>query len=573
MAVWQPSEGAAPAPESEVNLIDYTVTLNSKDDLDCFYNDMETEGGDITIPNRAVEVSLRRPISRNTRYWLTPEEAEQVKQDSRVLDVVPTAVLQMTKPLGVVSGTFNKSSTQNANHLNWGILRHTEETNPQTWGSDGTQDQTTSVFIPGSGKNVDVVIVDGHIDPDHPEFAVNADGTGGSRVVQYNWFQHDVGSGTGTYNYGTGDYGDNHGAHVAGTVAGNTYGWAPDANIYNIYIYGNTQGNGNIAADVYDYIRAWHAAKPINPDTGRRNPTIVNGSYGYVWDFANNPDLGSITSITYRGTTVTNAGGLTAQELIDGGIYATNSQPSVPFIPTAAAIDIADTLDDGIIIVGAAGNDSFRVVPDGDIDYNNTYSFTLQGTPRFDYQHRGSAPGCVPGVICVGALDTTTDLRKAFFSHSGTRIDAFAAGTYINSVVNDTSDNTGAGAVNDLRNPSYLVKKISGTSMASPQVCGMLACVAEIDPSMTPSQAMQYIHNSYSFDLMRDDGFGRGIADAEDSTGNMIDSLYSLQGTYHEIKVIPKLRVENGATFPTKTFKPRPTSGCAYPRVKIRRKG
>ena len=39
-------------------------------------------------------------------------------------------------------------------------------------------------------KDVDAVIVDGHVNPDHPEFAVNVDGTGGSRVNQFNWFQY-----------------------------------------------------------------------------------------------------------------------------------------------------------------------------------------------------------------------------------------------------------------------------------------------------------------------------------------------------------------------------------------------
>ena len=50
---------------------------------------------------------------------------------------------------------------------------------------------------------MDVVIVDAHINPDHPEFAVNSDGTGGSRVNQFNWFQYNsvLGYSNGTYTY------------------------------------------------------------------------------------------------------------------------------------------------------------------------------------------------------------------------------------------------------------------------------------------------------------------------------------------------------------------------------------
>ena len=118
-----------------------------------------------------------------------------------------------------------------------------------TWGatalSGSTKETSATVNITASGKNVDVVIVDGSITTTaqaHPEFAVNADGTGGSRVQAFNWFSltNQLGLGAnGTYDYGTtGVENDtNHGVHVGGTVAGNTLGWARDANIYSIEFY------------------------------------------------------------------------------------------------------------------------------------------------------------------------------------------------------------------------------------------------------------------------------------------------------------------------------------------------
>ena len=66
---------------------EYVVTLRNKEDLDDFYNDMETPGGDLYIPDRAVDLQLRRQISRNTHYMLTPEEVIELKQDPRVWDV------------------------------------------------------------------------------------------------------------------------------------------------------------------------------------------------------------------------------------------------------------------------------------------------------------------------------------------------------------------------------------------------------------------------------------------------------------------------------------------------------
>ena len=57
-------------------LKEYVVTLQRFEDLDNFYNDMETPGGDLYIPNRSVDVQQRRNVSRNTHYMLNDAEAE-----------------------------------------------------------------------------------------------------------------------------------------------------------------------------------------------------------------------------------------------------------------------------------------------------------------------------------------------------------------------------------------------------------------------------------------------------------------------------------------------------------------
>ena len=107
-------------------LKEYIVTLHQYEDLDSFYDDMETPGGNLYIPDRAIDLHLRRPDSRNTHYMLTEQEAEQIKQDPRVLDVSLTF-----KDLGIVilpmytqtETTWNKSSTNTGTHKNWGLLR------------------------------------------------------------------------------------------------------------------------------------------------------------------------------------------------------------------------------------------------------------------------------------------------------------------------------------------------------------------------------------------------------------------------------------------------------------------
>ena len=54
---------------------EYVITLHKHEDLDSFYDDMETPGGALFIPDRAVPVFDRRLVSRNTHYKLTDEEA------------------------------------------------------------------------------------------------------------------------------------------------------------------------------------------------------------------------------------------------------------------------------------------------------------------------------------------------------------------------------------------------------------------------------------------------------------------------------------------------------------------
>lgn len=541
------------------DLHEYIVTLHNKDDLDDFYQDMETPGGNLYIPDRGVDLQLRRPISRNTHYMLTHEEADQIKNDPRVMDVTLKAFGDFKEPFYEITGNFNKSSSNNNSHTNWGLLRSTLEQTIANWGSDGTADQNTTVKINSSGKNVDVVIVDGHIDPTHPEYAVNPDGSGGSRVIQYNWFQHDVGNGTGTYLYSPlNQYGDNHGAHCAGTACGNSQGWARDSNIYNINPYAQNI-NGNINSVLWDYVRAFHAAKNVNPATGRKNPTICNGSYGSVARF-NFGSLGPITRIIYRGSDTGDIpAGVTSQQLIDNGIYVStgSTSPRVPFYSAADWADIQDAIADGIIVVGAAGNESFRVVNQADQDFDNIFVATFNGTPFSWFYHRGTDPSAVPGAICVGNLDALIDQRKRTSSNTGTRIDTFAPGQNILSSVNSTLD---YGGVQDSRNSSYYLVKIGGTSMASPQVCGMLACLLEVYPNLTNTECLQFIQLYADSGSMRDDG-------------EAVNDLEALQNAPNRIMVMPITRQDTGTAFPKTAYKFRPASGKAYPRPRIRRKG
>jgi hypothetical protein len=271
------------------------------------------------------------------------------------------------KPNWVQSSTFwNKSNSVSASHKNWGLLRSVEGQQRSSWGSNGINNTSGEINVTASGKHVDVVIVDGHMNPDHPEFAVNVDGTGGSRVVQYNWFELNptvISDFPGTYVYGpyvdpsypdyNGDgYSDrttdnDHGTHVAGTLVGNTQGWARDATIYNISPYSSSPSSTTYFSD---YIKVWHQNKEINPLTGNKNPTITNHSYGLYVEV----NITSITSVRYRGTTI--AGPFTATQLANYGIFNSGGFAFVNQRNTGVEQDFIDLMAAGVIAVGAAGN-------------------------------------------------------------------------------------------------------------------------------------------------------------------------------------------------------------------------
>jgi hypothetical protein len=545
------------------DLKEYVVTAKTMADADSIIADMESPDGNLYIPNRTVDITQLREISRNTHFMLSDEEAEHLRNDPRVI-----AVERPPREIGIEvvhhwsqAGNFEKSSTVDTNDKNWGLYRVTAGSTLSGWGTDGSFTQSTqTVTTTSSGKNVDVVVVDAHINPLHPEFAVNVDGTGGSRVNQFNWFSLSSAVGistTGAYDYSI--MSSNHGTHVAGTVAGNTQGWARDANIYNMeFGYAASNAPVNWELYIFDYLRAFHKNKAINPATGRRNPTVTNHSWGYSY---NNIALTSVTSVTYRGTTTDISALSTANKKISlelngvpvpAGTYLFRT----PYQYAALDADVTDAIADGVIVVAAAGNSYWNSGYSSDQDYNN--SINAGGTI---VHSRGSSPAVASGVIVVGNVSAQQAEYKNSSSNYGNRVDIWAPGSNIVSSFFDSTAATefGLTLANDPRNSSYKIGSISGTSMASPQVCGSLACLAEQNPNLTASEALTYlIANSKKNQIS--------------STGSSYGNYQWLGNSNNRYLFYPLERPVSGHTLPRNTFKarPNPASGIVYPRTKIR---
>lgn len=546
---------------------EYIVILRDRTDLDDFYTDMEQHSHYEHVPDRSVELSYRRPMSRSTHYLLTPDEAATLAQDPRVMEVQEPYYNRNISiaPLGQYSDRWDKSGTNSQTSRNWALLRGYERATRSNWGSDGTATAAGTINLTNVGNNVDVVIADGHIVPGHPEFAVNDDGTGGSRLNQFNWFQYNSqvrSTAAGTYVYdfltdASSIANNNHGCNVAGIAAGNTCGWARGANVYNISPYSgstaNATGYGNYIYDLINYIRVFHANKSINAKTGRRNPTIVNMS----WGFNSQLTLNNISEVRYKGVVYTKPGsGWTVNDRIYFGLIAAIGNDMV-FYSRDASIDqdCVDAIADGIIMCGAAGNFYMYNERSGGDLYDNYLKYI------FNYYYmRGPSPGAATGVIHVSAVDSTVAEQKVNFSNAGPRTDVFSPGANIMSSMN-TSDTT------DPRNTSFYKGNMSGTSQATPQVTGIIACALETYPNMTPAQALTYIQTYANSGVLSDSALNTNYGSIDFLNTN---TLYNGPNKYITYR---KERGDQYQVYPKRDYNVRPTSGRTYPRPRIRRFG
>ena len=552
---------------------EYIVTCRSYEDLENLYDDMETPGGSLHIPDRAVDLVHRRAISRNTHYMLTEEEAVEIRNDERVI-----ACERLAKDRGIVpdylwtqTDDFNKTTgTFAGDDKNWGLYRVIEGDSVTNWGSDGTDEITNRTIVTtSSGKNVDVVIVDAHINPDHPEFAVNPDGSGGSRVNQFNWFQYNsvLGYGSnGTYTYSTSGASpnSNHGTHVAGTACGNTQGWARDANIYNMAFSDTLSGVTDWDEKLWDYLRHFHKNKAINSATGRRNPTITNHSWGYS---RVNINLSTLTSVTYRGTTTALSGTDSQKKTVleDNGVPvpANTYLFKTPVRIAAVDADVQDAIADGVIVISSAGNSYWNCDTSSGNDYNN-YVVTSSTI----YHSRGSTPGSADNVICVGSIGSKINEYKSNFSNWGERVDIWAPGSDIISAVYDSSSPPTSynPIIADSRNSSYHLASISGTSMSGPQVAGVVACLAEQEPFLTQAEALQHLKENALAEV--------GTTGTINHSNNGSSTGYEAFGDSHNRYLfMPKKRPETGTLSPAFLHKNRnsDSAGVKYPRVRNNR--
>jgi hypothetical protein len=480
------------------------VTLHKGVDVDAFIDEMNSIGhASPYVPNRQIEIYNLKPESlRNVDFVMSREEMELLKQDPRVLDcrwgTKKENGIEAKPNVLDSSRTYTRTTTFGSGNLdcNWGLVESTNRT------KQFTSSDTLNYSLPYtlSGRGVDFVIQDSGLQVDHPEFQ---DENGVNRVNQIDWFAATGQSGTMPSNFYTDE--DGHGTNVCGIAASKTYGWARNSQIYVMNILG-INANSTISPSLsFNLLRLWHQEKPIT-STGYKRPTVVNMSWGYGYNFSTLSFY--TTGGSYRGTPWS---GTSLPQNAYGLINPTSG--TIPATVASDEADMEDALDAGIILVGAAGNDAYKMDVPGGLDYNNFLN-TAFGTI---YYHRGGTPSVYPRVTTVGCIDLQyTTERKANFSNCGPRVDVFAPGSRIPAPVSNITSLGGYPIVTYPYNSSYKVGKVSGTSQASPQVAGLACCLLEARPYMNSEDVRLWMIENSTINRLT-------------STGTLYTDLYNLQ--------------------------------------------
>ena len=481
------------------------------------------------IPGRTCDVVHAKSTNdRITTYMLEPEEATKLKNDSRILDVEPASIDQCMELYETQTDVFQRTTSNTQNSKNWGLYRHIQQQ------YTNYTDQATNTFSGNynytlDGTGVDIVIQDDGVDPTgHPDFN---DYSGNTRFIQLDWYAASGIVGTMPSGHYTNNYSDTnpagaHGSHCAGIAAGLTYGWAKGSNIYSIRVFGGSSAMSS--ADRYDVIREWHKRKPIDPATGFRRPTIVNQSWGYSWYYRNSSTGNTpIQTVYYKGVNQNITPAQWDSTFSQYGMVASRH----PTIATSQDVEQQQLTDDGIICIKAAGNGyhpcSYSTAGDYGSDIYNSYytmneyhaSGVSAGQPI--YYNRYSSPHSSDTVF-VGNVDY--DLYGSFEnlrydSERGPRLDIMAAGSQISSATSQVST-YGTKQFYPGSSTHYMAR-ISGTSMAAPQICGMGALWLQANPGGTSAQFKKFLKENSLKDVIYDSGTAENF-----NYANAIPRLY-----------------------------------------------
>jgi hypothetical protein len=208
------------------------------------------------------------------------------------------------------------------------------------------------------------------------------------------------------------------------------------------------------------------------------NKTILGTEAGNIYQMKHTLTVAAGHAVTaVSGCTV--PGGTTVSSVIDHKRVQLNN----PITPTS-----------GTIVLNFKGPDY-----DNYAIYNASFAQGTIAAGQPVYYHRPGSPWSSDS-INVGCIDNarngSSQEQRATFSEHGAGIDVYAPGSNISS---STSNASGYASATDYPyNTTYKIARISGTSMAAPQVTGLLACYLSLNPGATAEDCKEWLASKAS---------------------------------------------------------------------------
>jgi len=546
--------------------------------VECFDDKLhsKTRGTFLLDDDEALELS-NHPLVK----WIEvdPQENSYIKPVHTASRYKGTA--KVYRNLSIEGPPPTNPPAEEARRTGWGPSRTSAKSLEESiWnGAQGNiPPQQADVPYSLTGKNVDVVIIDSGILQYHPEYR---DANGVSRVydividgpyeIDPDWFNDDpvnrlstrpdgrvrpivdiairwwrfanerspqfadIGTvfisaasytennslGTNPAN-GSNNLFDGHGNCCAALACGNWQGSAPQARIWNVS--GAVATTTNLPSDsANDLVKLFHLYKPINPETGVKNPTVVNASYGFRGEFTTTTNV----SYDFRGTVGTFNGNAPTTDLVTAmknGFYLAGFNNVYQYATGSPSLSIQDALDEmieaGVIHVTSGGNNNQKLAKnndDPDVDnYLTNTRFDSPGGPgpagtgacngaKYLFPANGgydSEKDFLPSII-VGALDDFIDFdptisepveRKANYSNNGPAIDVWAPAQ--DTLAAGTNNRNTYFDYQRADNPAYFDTDFNGTSAAAPVATGVIACYLQANPTASSREVKAFIRGA-----------------------------------------------------------------------------
>jgi hypothetical protein len=287
----------------------------------------------------------------------------------------------------------------------------------------------------------------------------------------------------------------NHGIGVLSVSGGTICGFAKKANLYAMYLV-----TGDSPTECIQALIDWHNAKPSNPETGEKNPTIMIAEYQYLQDRKRAIPVDYVDKIVTPNGTVNRPGGgswgsdlseFVKANIIPFKVYdATNGTRWCVVMPNQSSYSSLHTAletawNSGIICVNAAGNNGGTYAKRDDaqdvyvtVDAATPYDITFISYGNDNSASTSSTTTWYPH-IPYGPHGTNNNIDVA----AGYNSEAMPGWDgYSNRGPGITVTGLGANTYSSYQSSTYGSYKwgmFSGTSCATPTVVGKIACLME----------------------------------------------------------------------------------------------